>query len=62
MPNHVSSAEFGAKRMIFSVSCGEAHSDDVEAALAAWEPSQLYLGQRLEAHGQALGNRSQFST
>jgi 2-polyprenyl-6-methoxyphenol hydroxylase-like FAD-dependent oxidoreductase len=47
-----------------AIALGEAlqhHSDDVEAALAAWEPSQLYLGQRLEAHGQALGNRSQFS-
>jgi 2-polyprenyl-6-methoxyphenol hydroxylase-like FAD-dependent oxidoreductase len=34
---------------------------DLDGALAEWEPAQLDLGRRLEAHGQLLGNRSQFS-
>jgi len=33
---------------------------DVPAALRRWEPGQLALGRRLEAHGRALGDRSQF--
>lgn len=37
------------------------HPDDLDNALAAWEPGQLALGRNLEAHGQALGYRSQFS-
>ncbi len=37
------------------------HPGDVESALKDWEPAQLALGKRLEAHGQMLGNRSQFS-
>ena len=37
-----------------------AHPDDLDGALAAWEPEQLALGRRLEAHGQLLGKRSQF--
>lgn len=47
-----------------SLSLGQALSrfDDVEAAFRAWEPEQLELGQQLEQRGQALGNRSQFST
>ena len=36
------------------------HGDDVEAALEAWEPAQLRLGRRLEMHGRALGDGSQF--
>jgi 2-polyprenyl-6-methoxyphenol hydroxylase-like FAD-dependent oxidoreductase len=33
---------------------------DVETALRRWEPDQLEMGERLRAHGQRLGNRSQF--
>jgi 2-polyprenyl-6-methoxyphenol hydroxylase-like FAD-dependent oxidoreductase len=36
------------------------HPADPDAALAAWEPDQLALGQSLERHGKALGDRSQF--
>lgn len=36
------------------------HRSDVVAALKAWEPAQLELGRRLEGHGKALGDRSQF--
>ena len=36
------------------------HGDKVEAALGAWEPAQLRLGRRLEEHGRALGDGSQF--
>ena len=36
------------------------HGDDVEAALEAWELAQLRLGRRLEEHGRALGDGSQF--
>jgi 2-polyprenyl-6-methoxyphenol hydroxylase-like FAD-dependent oxidoreductase len=38
-----------------------AHPGDLDRALAQWEPDQLAFGHRLEAHGQTLGNRSQFS-
>ena len=34
--------------------------DGVAAALKAWEPAQIRLGRRLEAHGRALGDGSQF--
>jgi 2-polyprenyl-6-methoxyphenol hydroxylase-like FAD-dependent oxidoreductase len=47
-----------------AIALGEAvgaHPSDLERALAEWEPDQLALGRRLEAHGQMLGNRSQFS-
>ena len=37
-----------------------AHGDDVPAALKIWEPAQLRLGRRLEEHGRALGDGSQF--
>ena len=33
---------------------------DVATALEAWEPAQLRLGRRLEEHGRALGDGSQF--
>jgi 2,6-dihydroxypyridine 3-monooxygenase len=33
--------------------------DDVEAALAAWEPGQLGLGARLVARARRMGERSQ---
>jgi 2-polyprenyl-6-methoxyphenol hydroxylase-like FAD-dependent oxidoreductase len=33
---------------------------DIDAALGEWEPTQLALGRQLQAHGQTLGNRSQF--
>jgi 2-polyprenyl-6-methoxyphenol hydroxylase-like FAD-dependent oxidoreductase len=36
------------------------HPADPDAALAAWEPDQLALGQSLERHGKALGDRSLF--
>ena len=36
------------------------HGDDVAAALRDWEPAQLRLGRRLEEHGRALGDGSQF--
>ncbi|CAA9480226.1 MAG: 2-polyprenyl-6-methoxyphenol hydroxylase and related FAD-dependent oxidoreductases, partial [uncultured Rubrobacteraceae bacterium] len=36
------------------------HGDEVAAALKAWEPAQLRLGRRLEEHGRALGDGSQF--
>ena len=36
------------------------YGDDVQAALEAWEPAQLRLGRRLEEHGRALGDGSQF--
>ncbi len=36
------------------------YRDDVAAALEAWEPAQLRLGRRLEEHGRALGDGSQF--
>ena len=36
------------------------HGDDVPAALEAWEPAQIRLGRRLEEHGRALGDGSQF--
>jgi 2-polyprenyl-6-methoxyphenol hydroxylase-like FAD-dependent oxidoreductase len=34
---------------------------DIDAALEEWEPRQVDLGRRLEAHGIILANRSQFS-
>jgi 2-polyprenyl-6-methoxyphenol hydroxylase-like FAD-dependent oxidoreductase len=37
------------------------HPADINTALLEWEPTQLALGRQLEAHGQMLGNRSQFS-
>lgn len=37
------------------------HRGDIGRALAHWEPAQLNLGRQLEARGQLLGNRSQFS-
>ncbi len=36
------------------------YENDVETALEAWEPAQLRLGRRLEEHGRALGDGSQF--
>lgn len=36
------------------------HNHDVIKALRAWEPIQLAYGNQLMAHGQLLGNRSQF--
>ena len=33
---------------------------DIDVALGEWEPTQLALGRQLQAHGQTLGNRSQF--
>ena len=36
------------------------HGDEVAAALKSWEPGQLRLGRRLEEHGRALGDGSQF--
>lgn len=36
------------------------YGDDVAAVLKAWEPAQLRLGRRLEEHGRALGDGSQF--
>lgn len=36
------------------------HGDDVDAALAAWEPAQLDLGRSLLARTRAIGRRSQF--
>ena len=36
------------------------HGNDVAAALKAWEPEQLQFGRRIEKHGKALGNSSQF--
>jgi 2-polyprenyl-6-methoxyphenol hydroxylase-like FAD-dependent oxidoreductase len=38
-----------------------ASSGDLDTALGKWESAQLTLGQRLEAQGRMLGNRSQFS-
>ena len=38
-----------------------ASSDDLDRALGKWESAQLTLSRQLEAHGQMLGNRSQFS-
>jgi 2-polyprenyl-6-methoxyphenol hydroxylase-like FAD-dependent oxidoreductase len=38
-----------------------ASSGDLVTALGKWESAQLTLGQRLEAQGRMLGNRSQFS-
>ncbi|MEL6382591.1 MAG: FAD-dependent monooxygenase [Cyanobacteria bacterium J06626_18] len=38
-----------------------AHNHDVPPALDTWEPTQLALGLRLMRHGQALGDRSQFT-
>lgn len=38
----------------------ERNGHDVEAALRAWEPAQLQMGESLRAQGMALGNRSQF--
>ena len=37
----------------------ESHPDDVDAALAAWEPQQLALGRSLLARTRAIGRRSQ---
>lgn len=37
-----------------------AHADDVEAALAAWEPAQLELGASLLERTRDIGRRSQF--
>jgi len=36
------------------------YAGDIDAALGQWEPTQLALGRQLQAHGQTLGNRSQF--
>ncbi len=36
------------------------HGDDVDGALAAWEPAQLDLGRSLLARTRAIGRRSQF--
>lgn len=47
-----------------AIALGEAiaaQPGDIVRALAEWEPAQLALGKRLEAQGQMLGNRSQFS-
>jgi 2-polyprenyl-6-methoxyphenol hydroxylase-like FAD-dependent oxidoreductase len=38
-----------------------ASSGDLDRALGAWEFAQLTLGRQLEAQGQMLGNRSQFT-
>lgn len=38
-----------------------ASSGDLDRALGKWESAQLTLGRQLEAQGQMLGNRSQFS-
>ena len=38
----------------------EAHADDVDKALAAWEATQLELGRRVSARTCEAGNRSQF--
>jgi 2,6-dihydroxypyridine 3-monooxygenase len=40
--------------------CLAAAGGDVAAALAAWEPAQLTLGQRLLARARDLGDRAQF--
>jgi 2,6-dihydroxypyridine 3-monooxygenase len=37
----------------------QSHPDDVGAALAAWEPRQLALGQRLLRRTREIGRRSQ---
>lgn len=37
------------------------HNHNVTKALPAWEPSQLAYGRQLQASGQQLGNRFQFS-
>ena len=37
----------------------ESHPDDVDAALAVWEPQQLALGRSLLARTRAIGRRSQ---
>ena len=37
-----------------------AHPDDVDAALAAWEPGRLELGRSLLERTRAIGRRSQF--
>jgi 2-polyprenyl-6-methoxyphenol hydroxylase-like FAD-dependent oxidoreductase len=47
-----------------AIALGEAigaSSGDLDRALGAWEFAQLTLGRQLEAQGQMLGNRSQFS-
>lgn len=36
------------------------HAGDLDAALQAWEPEQLEVGQSLGRHGKMLGDRSQF--
>jgi 2-polyprenyl-6-methoxyphenol hydroxylase-like FAD-dependent oxidoreductase len=59
-PHTAASASKAAANAIALGKAIGAHPGNLDGALAAWEPEQLALGRRLEAHGQSLGKRSQF--
>lgn len=60
-PHTAASTSKAAANAIALGTAVAAHPGDLDRALAEWEPDQLVLGRRLEAHGQMLGDRSQFA-